>query len=47
MLEDQEVNLVIKHEGMMDMFIKFLIHTINTVDGYKNSATKIKETLVY
>lgn len=47
MLENQELHLVIKHEKMMDMFIKFLIHSINTVDGYKNSATKIKETLVY
>ena len=37
MLEDHEIHLVIKHEKMMDRMIKFLIHSINTIDGYKNS----------
>lgn len=46
LLEEHEIHLVIAHEKMMDLFIKFLIHTINTVDGQKNSAIKIKETLV-
>ena len=47
LLDEHQIHLVISHEEMMDLFIKFLIHTTNTVDGQKNSATKIKETLVY
>ena len=30
----------------MDQFIKLLITSLNTVDGNKNSAIKIKETLL-
>ena len=41
----RDINLVIKNEKRMDQFIKLLIHSLNTVDGNKDSAVKIKEAL--
>ena len=37
-LKDRCVDLVIKNEHNMDMFIRFLILSLNTIDGCKNSA---------
>ena len=37
--------MVIKNERNMAILLKFLIHSLNTVDGCKNSATKMKRTL--
>ena len=36
----REVNLVIKNEKSMDILLKYLIWTLNTIDGKRNSAAK-------
>lgn len=37
-LKDRMVDLVIKNEKNMDLFIRFLVISLNTIDGYKNTA---------
>ena len=37
-LENRSVDLVIKNEQNMDFFIQFLVASLNTIDGYKNTA---------
>ena len=44
-LENRKIFLVIKNETIMNMFIKFLIHTLHTVDGNRDSDKGIKEAL--
>ena len=40
------INLVIKNEKRMDEFLMLLIHTLNTVDGNRDSSLKIQEALI-
>ena len=44
-LRGRKLYLVIKNEAMMIMLIKYLIGTLNTVDGSRGSAQKIKNAL--
>ena len=37
-LKDRSVDLVIKNEKNMDLFIRFLVMSLNTIDGNKDSA---------
>jgi hypothetical protein len=39
---DREVSLVIRNEKTMELLIKFLIYSINTINGMKNSSLKLK-----
>jgi hypothetical protein len=42
---ERVVDLVIKNEKCMDNFLRILIHELNTVDGHRDSAKQLKETL--
>lgn len=44
-LKNRYVDLVIKNEQKMNMFLKFLVMTINTMDGTKDSAEKTFQQL--
>ena len=46
MLKHRDVDLVINNQKHMDRLLKFLVFTMNTVDGNKNSAQGIYESLV-
>ena len=37
----RDIDLVIKDDLQMKMFIKFLVYSINTLDGNKNSALNL------
>lgn len=39
------LDIVIKDQNTMDVLLKFLIHELNTIDGTRDSAQKIKEEL--
>ena len=45
-LVGRDINLVIKNENHMKMFIILLIYQLQTIDGTKNSACKILDTLM-
>jgi hypothetical protein len=44
-VKNRKIYLVVKNEKMMVMLIKFLIGTLNTVDGSRGSAVGIKKAL--
>jgi hypothetical protein len=44
-LAHRDVDLVIKNEMEMEIFLKFLIHNLKTVDGNKNTAMPYIEIL--
>jgi hypothetical protein len=44
-MKNRTIDLVIKDERIMTCFIKFLIHSLHTVDGNANSSLKIEEIL--
>jgi hypothetical protein len=41
MLPHRNVDLVIKSETLMRMFIKILVYSIRTIDGSRNSAVNL------
>ena len=41
----RDINLVIRNERRMDQFIKLLLHNLDTVDGNRGSASKVKQAL--
>ena len=44
-LGNRDVDLVIKDETQMNMFLKYLIHNLRTVDGNRGSANKLLEAI--
>ena len=44
-LKEREVDLVIKSEEHMKMFIKFLVYTLRTIDGCRGSAERVISAL--
>lgn len=44
-LKHREVDLVITDQNDMDIFLKLLIESMNTVDGNKNSANSVIDAL--
>ena len=44
-LPHRDVDLVIRDQNQMNNFLKFLIHSMKTIDGKKNTATSILKTL--
>lgn len=45
LLKDREIDLVIRNEENMKMFIRFLVYSLKTVDGNTNSALLINQAL--
>ena len=41
-----DVNIIIPHEKMMSMFLKLLIHHMESMDGQRGTSTKFKEMLM-
>ena len=35
------IDLVIKNEKSMDLFLRFLVVTLNTIDGVRDSAKRV------
>jgi hypothetical protein len=46
-LENRDVDLVIKSEEQMTMFIKFMVYTLRTINGERGTANKILDTLLH
>lgn len=44
-LSNRDVDLVIPNEKQMDLFLKFIIMRIRTIDGNKDSANKLLNIL--
>ena len=44
-LKHREVDLVIADQNDMDIFLRLIIHSLNTVNGNKNSAQSIIDLL--
>ena len=44
-MKGKSLNLVIKDEKQMAVFLKFLIYTLKTLDGRRGSANKLLEKL--
>lgn len=42
-LKNRDVDLVIKKQEDMDMFLQFLIYQMNTINGIKNSSLKLQK----
>lgn len=44
-LHNRDVDLVIKNQKHMDMFIKFLMYELKSLDGRRGSAAKLIELI--
>ena len=44
-LGHRDVDLVIPDQKQMDMFLTFLVHSLKTLDGERDSAVKLLDTL--
>jgi hypothetical protein len=45
-IKGKELNLVIKDQQVMDWFLMLLIQKIDTIDGIKGSANKLREMMM-
>ena len=45
-LKHREVNLVIRQQKDMDKLIKFLIYSIDSINGQRGSSLKLQKTLI-
>jgi hypothetical protein len=45
-LGNRDIDLVIKEESIMDMFLKLLIHNTNSIDGQRGSAEHTKGVML-
>ena len=45
-LKHRDVDLVIRDQRQMDLLLKFLVHSLNTIDGNKDSALSLKKYLI-
>lgn len=45
-LKHRDVDLIIENERSMKMFIKILCYKMNSIDGSKDSALKIKQLML-
>jgi hypothetical protein len=45
-LKHRDVDLVIKDEKQMDILLKFLVYTLKTLDGYKDTAVPLLTRLI-
>ena len=44
-LHNRDVDLVIKNQDHMDLFIKFLMYELKSLDGKRNSAANLLELI--
>ena len=44
-LQHRDIDLIIENEKAMKMFLKLLCYKMNSIDGTKDSAVKIKELM--
>jgi hypothetical protein len=45
-LKHRDVDLVIRNEKQMNLLLKFLVHSLDTIDGRRGSAAPLRAVLI-